>query len=361
MISYFYRKKRILCILMAALVFSALLAGCDDKGKGAEDAEVTEEVPTGTGFDFESEQSNASPQNTAANPSGGMTSEELLNSTPTAIPANNGLANIPSNIEVENTGSTPATVPAFDSSSVDDIPDATPTVKPTASGITLSPTEITIYKNSSQVVSADGTNTLTATMIGGTGTVLWSSTDTFVASVAGNGATATVTGINPGTCLIKAEIGGTDYFATAVIKVVEKTPDFFDVGPCMINVAGEYSAKACDELIAKVNGVRADYGIPACTKNASLCKVADVRAKEIAFFFANVRPNGAAFNSVAPLYYKAECIACILQSAGVNEAMAGLQNYTTTRVDIMNEKYGSIGASYFMINGLTFIVLAFGN
>ncbi len=348
-----------------------LLFGCDDKA-ASEDADETaaEENADLNSFDFESDQNNGSAVQDSGNTQNadngnnsgsGMTSQELLNSTPTAIPPNNGLANIPSNIEVENTGSTPATVPAFDSSSVDDTPDPTPTVKPTASGITLSPSEITIYKNGSQVVNADGSNTLSATMIGGTGTVNWSSSDTYVASVAGTGEKATVTGINAGTCVVKAEIAGTDYFATAVVKVVEKTPAFFDVGDCMINVAGEYSAKKCDDLIAKVNGVRADYGIPACEKNASLCKVADVRAKEIAFFFANVRPNGWAFNTVAPQYYKAECIACILQSAGVNEAMAGLQNYTTTRVDIMNEKYGSIGASYFTINGLTFIVLAFGN
>ncbi|MCR5107305.1 MAG: hypothetical protein K6B28_04005 [Lachnospiraceae bacterium] len=365
--------QRKLLVFFIMLIFAFVMAGCNKSGGDSEAGSNTN-----NNFAFEGDQNSQAPNSSTSSTesagassdssSQGLTSQEVLNALPTAIPPNNGRANIPSNIQVENTGqgTQPSTIPAFDSSSVDSNAPAQTTSQNSINGsgsgsgdgAIMRPERLLIYLNSDGTTGTPDSGTLNASIVGGSGSLVWKSADPQIASVTGNGNTATVTGIKEGETIVTATAGNVT--AVAKVKVMDRTPSFFDVDECQIYLAGEYSSDRCDELIAKVNEVRKAYNIPECTKNTSLCKVADIRAKEIAWFFANIRPDLSSFNTVAPQFYKAESIAAVPKSASPNEAMAGLQNYTTTRADIMNENYTSIGASYYTWNDLSYIVLSFG-
>ena len=252
---------------------------------------------------------------------------------------------------------------AFDGSSVDSTtnPTPTPTAPPTtAKGISLNPEQIILYIDETQANYPGSSATVTATLYSGTGLVDWKSEDPKIALVNGDGNTATVNGIGPGTTTITATIRGTDYYATATVTVRASTPQSFEVANCLVNKGGEYSASECDNIIAAVNQARAEYNIPACVKNTGLCKVADVRSKEISYAFMNVRPDGSPYTSVAPAYYKSEGIAVVPKGTAGSSAVDGLKNYTTTRRDIMNENFKNIGASYYTWGDYTYVVVALG-
>ncbi|MCR4922624.1 MAG: CAP domain-containing protein [Lachnospiraceae bacterium] len=392
------------------LLSSISLFGCN--GKGENGANGTEIAVLESGYKFEGDQGQPSSAatedskskeaakgdssgNTANDSQNKLTSQELLNSTPTKTPTEAASKNIPSNIEVIRTGDGNTNVPSYSNATA---PEPTPAVPvsmtPVVNGVGIRPEYLTIYLGDINTVTnptttpASGTGTPTptptatatatptsspnslpsvvswkgdvnATITNGSGNLTWRSSDPNVAFVTGSGNQATITGVSEGLANVEARLNGSVY-GTVVVKVFERAPNSFDVDACQVNAAGEYSVSNCDSLISKVNEIRKSYNIAEAKKNSSLCKAADIRAKEIAFVFGNFRPNLDSFNSVAPKYYKAEAIACIPASASVNEAMAGLQNYTTTRADIMNENYNNIGASYYKLGDLVYVVLAFG-
>ncbi|MCR5788887.1 MAG: CAP domain-containing protein [Lachnospiraceae bacterium] len=395
-------KKRTLMGLMLIMAL-LLLFGCNKKGEGEEEAAGdTPTVSLQSEFAFEDTEENSS---TSSDPYQGLTSNELLNlpvqnpsSTPDSV-----TANIPEGINVDRNApvNSSSAAPPAASSSAEVTP--TPAVKPTATGLSIKPDSILLYVDgtvgatapvssttatsttgSSSGSSSSGTTTpaptptpipssaatatgipskltVTATLYGGTGELEWSSSDNRVAGVYSTSPmTAVVDAVGPGTCLVTARIKGTDLAVSAYVTVRASTPQSFEVGDCMVNKGGDYSAAGCDQVIAAVNQARAEYNIPAAVKNTGLCKVADVRAKEISYVFSNDRPNGWSYTTVAPQYYKAECIAVIPYGRTANEAVAGIKNYTTTRKDIMNENYKNIGASFYTWGDLTYVVVSLG-
>ena len=404
----YFRTLAILLITMLCLSLSGCKKG---EGEGGDEAETAQDAQNAGENGQENEQgANAQADNTppfqfegAGGASGGgssgndeyagLTSEEVLNAPigPTTTP-DSVTANIPAGIEVERTGqNTPSTPSDSTSPGTSSEPAATATgitVTPqtlyltvggragttpsnnsstTSSSTTGSSTTGSTTANSTTAAPSGGTTSnsagsaqVTANLIGGTGQVDWRSDDTRIAQVSGSGNTATVTAVGPGSTYVTATIRGTNMSATVLVNVQGSTPQFFDVAPCLINKGGSYSAEECDKIIAAVNQARAEYGIPACTKNTGLCKVADVRSKEISYAYMNVRPDGSPYTSVAPAYYISESIAAIPKGSPGTAAVEGFKSYTTTRRDLMNENLKNIGASYYTWGDYTYVVVSMG-
>lgn len=140
----------------------------------------------------------------------------------------------------------------------------------------------------------------------------------------------------------------------------EVTPQFFDVGPCYVDVIGSYSSKDAVAIIDQINGERQTYKIPKLTLNASLCKVADVRAKELTYNWGHIRPDYSNWNTVAPEYFQAEIIAICTEEEGVKKGTQEYFNATASRMKALDEDFTNVGASVFTTDGRMYIAVAFG-
>ncbi|MCR4656982.1 MAG: hypothetical protein K5770_12235 [Lachnospiraceae bacterium] len=298
----------------------------------------------------------------------GLTSQELLN-LPVGDSQNRDSVteNVPQGINVEREPPavpTPTSAPSVPSSTDSTGAGNTGTTQPpapaTAKGISVYPDPVILYIDKTNPTFTQTSAQLTATLYGGTGTVNWTCSDPNVAMVNGGGTAATVDARNGGNATVTATIAGTDYSASVLVVVREATPQSFYVDDCLVQRGGDYSATQCDAIIAAINNARADYSIPALIKNTGLCKVADVRAKEISYAFMSTRPDGSDFTTVAPKYYKSENMAALPKGSSATAAVDGLKNYTTTRRDIMDENFKNIGASYYTFGDYTYVVVALG-
>ncbi len=136
------------------------------------------------------------------------------------------------------------------------------------------------------------------------------------------------------------------------------TPSTFEVSDAMIAVDGTYHTKLSGELLTAINNARKDAGLDVFETNTSLNQVADVRAKEITYSLGHLRADGSYWNTVAPLYYEAECLAQGFTTAA-DTADAWLAE-STTRQYLLSDDLCSIGLSCFEYGGGNYIVASFG-
>ncbi|MFT3985399.1 MAG: CAP domain-containing protein [Lachnospiraceae bacterium] len=136
------------------------------------------------------------------------------------------------------------------------------------------------------------------------------------------------------------------------------TPHTFEVDDAMITADGTYNTKLSGELLTAINKAREGAGLDVLETNASLSKVADVRAKEITYSLGHLRADGSYWSTVAPLYYEAECIAQGFTTAA-DTSNAWLSE-GSTREYLLSEDLNSIGLSCFEYAGTKYMVASFG-
>ncbi len=367
------RGLRAVAVLLITMLCITLLSGCQGQGGDAEAADAGATAATDAGsapqtgagdnpIDFQFENT--------GDPYSGLTSQELLNLPVGDTQSRDSVTeNIPQGINVEREPTAvavptpvPTSAPSTSTGSSDPTgTGATPAQTPaTAKGISVLPDPVILYIDKTNPTFTQTSAQLTATLFGGTGNVDWKCSDPNVAMVSGGGTAATVDAKNGGSATITATISGTDYSDSVLVVVRESTPQSFYVDDCLVQRGGDYSATDADKIIQEVNNARAAYNIPALIKNTGLCKVADVRAKEISYAFMSTRPDGSDYTTVAPQYYKSENMAALPKGTSASSAVDGLRNYTTTRRDIMDENFKNIGASYYTFGDYTYVVVALG-
>ena len=113
-----------------------------------------------------------------------------------------------------------------------------------------------------------------------------------------------------------------------------------------------------------VNKERKAVGLSAVTLSDELCKVADIRAKEIVKSFSHTRPNGTscftAFKENGVAYrYAGENIAYGQKTA--IEVMNGWMNSAGHRANILSKNFGKIGIAYYEYGGRKYWVQLFTN
>jgi len=138
----------------------------------------------------------------------------------------------------------------------------------------------------------------------------------------------------------------------------ELTPDTFDVGTCCIYINGEIDESYGSDIVKAINKARTDLGYEAMTEKEGLDTCANRRTREIAAHFGHMRPNGTAFYSLAPQYFKAEMLA--IDGAKASETVDAWIRDPVSRSLIFSTKYSSVGAACFKCNGLNCVVVAFG-
>lgn len=137
------------------------------------------------------------------------------------------------------------------------------------------------------------------------------------------------------------------------------TPDEFDVGKCCIYVNGESDSAYGTEIVTAINKARTDLGYKAFVTNKGLNTCADRRTRETVATFSHTRPNGLPFYSLAPEHFKAEML--IMNKQKAEQAVDDIiRNDPYSKNLIFTEKYQSIGASSFKVNGLNYTVVSFG-
>lgn len=113
-----------------------------------------------------------------------------------------------------------------------------------------------------------------------------------------------------------------------------------------------------------VNKERKANGLGAVMLSDELCKVADVRAKEIVKSFSHTRPNGTscftAFKENGVSYrYAGENIAYGQKTATI--VMNAWMNSAGHRANILNKNFGKIGIACYNFNGVKYWVQLFTN
>lgn len=117
-------------------------------------------------------------------------------------------------------------------------------------------------------------------------------------------------------------------------------------------------------ILDLVNKERKANGLSAVVLSDELCKVADIRAKEIVKSFSHTRPNGTscftAFKENGITYRNAgENIAYGQKTATI--VMNAWMNSTGHRTNILNKNFGKIGISCYTFNGVKYWVQLFTN
>lgn len=113
-----------------------------------------------------------------------------------------------------------------------------------------------------------------------------------------------------------------------------------------------------------VNKERKANGLGTVVLSDELCKVADVRAKEIVKSFSHTRPNGTscftAFKENSVTYrYAGENIAYGQKTATI--VMNAWMNSPGHRANILNRNFGKIGIACYNYNGVKYWVQLFTN
>lgn len=101
-----------------------------------------------------------------------------------------------------------------------------------------------------------------------------------------------------------------------------------------------------DEVIRLVNQERAKAGLPALSKNSSLCTVANVRAGEIITVFDHTRPNGKNCFSILSEYnimYRAAGENIAWGQTSPQQVMEGWMNSPGHRANILSANFSEIG------------------
>ena len=117
-------------------------------------------------------------------------------------------------------------------------------------------------------------------------------------------------------------------------------------------------------VLALVNKERKAAGLGTVTLYDELCKVADIRAKEITKSFSHTRPNGTncftAFKENGITYrYAGENIAYGQKDA--DAVMTAWMNSAGHRANILSKNFGKIGIACYQYNGRKYWVQLFTN
>ena len=128
---------------------------------------------------------------------------------------------------------------------------------------------------------------------------------------------------------------------------------------------GDVSASSeVNDVLALVNSERAAAGLSALTLDSTLCKLADIRAKEIVKSFSHTRPNGSSCFTVfrengVSYRYAGENLAYGQSSASA--VMKAWMNSSGHRANILGKNFGKIGISCYIANGRKYWVQLFTN
>jgi len=133
----------------------------------------------------------------------------------------------------------------------------------------------------------------------------------------------------------------------------DPAPALFPIGECQIEVQGIYQVKLAKDLLKEINTRRKDYGIGQLKQNTSLLACADARCKEQYYFIGHFRPDGSAFNSIAPDYIQGECIAVDYRT--VKDIMEAWFSVNKSRMQLMNPDYTQCGISIYDIDDTYYI------
>ena len=172
----------------------------------------------------------------------------------------------------------------------------------------------------------------------------WNSSNSSVVSVENTtGSKAKITAKNPGTATVTVR---TDNGKTASCKItVSMNTDSY-----------------VDEVIRIVNEERADNGLTPLEKREDLCRLADIRAKEIVQSFSHTRPDGRSCFSIIednniPYYALGENIA--MGQTTPEEVMDSWMNSSGHRENILSSDYNGIGVGCYESNGRLYWVQIF--
>lgn len=112
------------------------------------------------------------------------------------------------------------------------------------------------------------------------------------------------------------------------------------------------------------NKERKGAGFGTLTLSDELCKVADIRAKEIVKSFSHTRPNGASCFTVLKengITYRTAGENLAYGQKTASAVMNGWMNSSGHRVNILNKNFGKIGIACYNFNGVKYWVQLFTN
>ena len=112
------------------------------------------------------------------------------------------------------------------------------------------------------------------------------------------------------------------------------------------------------------NKERKKAGLGTLTLSDELCKIADVRAKEIVKSFSHTRPNGTSCFTVLKengITYRTAGENLAYGQKTASAVMNGWMNSSGHKANILNKNYGKIGIAYYNLNGVKYWVQLFTN
>ena len=141
-------------------------------------------------------------------------------------------------------------------------------------------------------------------------------------------------------------------------NIDKTTPAVFDVGTGLVYIDGNYDPAYQANLQTLINSARTGLNYLPFTINNSLGTCANLRAKEITCYLSHYRPDGSAYNSLAPDYYKAEIIT--VSGASEKDVLDAWLMDPVSKNLIFSKEYTNIGVSTYVCNGLNCTVVSFG-
>lgn len=129
-----------------------------------------------------------------------------------------------------------------------------------------------------------------------------------------------------------------------VKKVAEPKETITDyVDNAQGGVDGYYDQDTAYALLAKVNEIRAEYGLNPLSWDNTLTEVAKVRAKEASICWSHYRPDGSMYTTVCPTRAEGENLAKYYFN--VDDVIDAWMNSPGHRENILRSQFTSVGIS----------------
>ena len=129
-----------------------------------------------------------------------------------------------------------------------------------------------------------------------------------------------------------------------VKEVVEQKETITDyVDSAQGGVDGYYDQDTAYALLAKVNEIRAEYGLNPLSWDNTLTEVAKVRAKEASICWSHYRPDGSMYTTVCPTRAEGENLAKYYFN--VDDVIDAWMNSPGHRENILRSQFTSVGIS----------------
>lgn len=122
-----------------------------------------------------------------------------------------------------------------------------------------------------------------------------------------------------------------------------------------------------EEMLNKINELRATHDLPALNVDTDLVSYAQIRANEITEKFSHTRPNGTEGLDIIPLSknYAGENLSWHVMDQGVDAAVEGtftaLVNSPSHLDNMIAPEYTKIGIASIEINGKMYVAYMFSN